>query len=182
MMGRMRKSWSGGFTLVEVMLVVLIIGILAALAGSAWQRYVKRARTTEAFGHLQKMWAGSIAYYEADHADSAGVMKSKQFAGVGGNCATYAPKEPTCCNSLGGRCLPSDPVYRTEPWVSIGFTIPDQHLYTPTFTGCATGIVLEVWGDLDCDNTLAKFIRRADVNANGDVSGYLTPAVINETE
>jgi type IV pilus assembly protein PilE len=49
------KNPQGGFTLIELMIVVLVIGILAAVAVPAYQNYVTRAARTKATQGLMNL-------------------------------------------------------------------------------------------------------------------------------
>ena len=53
-----------GFTLVELMIVVAIIGILTSVALPAYSAYVKRARVTEAFVVMGDLRHSQLTYKE----------------------------------------------------------------------------------------------------------------------
>jgi len=58
----MRKQQKG-FTLIELMIVVAIIGILAAVAIPAYSNYIKRAKFTDALGLLAGAKTPAEEYY-----------------------------------------------------------------------------------------------------------------------
>ena len=52
-----------GFTLIELMIVVAIIGILAAIAIPQYIKYVKRSRTSEALSHVKKLYDANADWF-----------------------------------------------------------------------------------------------------------------------
>src|ERR1700753_1847205 len=60
------KSVQKGFTLIELMIVVAIIGILAAIAIPAYQNYTIRAQVTEGM-NLADGWKAAIGEYYANN-------------------------------------------------------------------------------------------------------------------
>jgi len=52
-----------GFTLIELMIVVAIVGILAAIAIPAYQNYIIRAQVTEGLALASKAKTGISEYY-----------------------------------------------------------------------------------------------------------------------
>ncbi len=182
-MKKARKK-SGGVTLVVLMIVVAIIGILAAVAIPAFTRYVKKSRTTEAIGYLNKEWAGSLTYYETDHVSSDGTVLAKQFPGPKGG---WDNGGTDCGCATGGRCPGGSSIWNSDAvWQALNFSLADPHNYMPGYSGAGAGkdakFTAYARGDLNCDHKLAEFSRLGQINSNGDVTGSYQPFIVNELE
>jgi len=79
-------SRKAGFTLLEMMIVVAIIGILSAIAIPAFRSYIQRSRTAEAFTFL-----GEIRQRQEAYRAEFGQYCSVSGPPGGGSFGTWAP-------------------------------------------------------------------------------------------
>lgn len=98
-----------GFTLIELMLVVTIIGLLATIAVPEFDSYVMRAKRTEAVAGLEALWTAQRDYY-AEHGVYAASFKQLAFEINGGTL--QSPTQYT-----GGRYT----YQLSQPWGATSF-------------------------------------------------------------
>ena len=165
-----------GFTLIELMIVVAIIGILAAVAIPAFMKYIRRSKTTEATMNIRKMFDSTVSYYAAERADGNGTILAKQFPDAQG----WTPAQGDCCKETGHKCNPTThrTKWATQTWQALNFSIDDPFYYSYQTVGAAgagkaIGEIynLEASGDLNCDKSFSLYRRSASIDSNYAVSG-----------
>ena len=146
MLTNLMKKKREGFTLIELMIVVAIIGILAAIAIPAFINYVKRSKTSEASTNIMILARGAESYCNDGLNGGYPVAPAGPLpAGIPGSVKVTAPfaSEPTF-SALG--FAPADPVYYSYS------AVPDG----------AGGLKLIANGDLDDDGVLSTFESHCD--------------------
>jgi type IV pilus assembly protein PilA len=151
-MVRFQKRTSRGFTLVELMIVVVILGILAAVAIPAFTRYVKRSKTSEALGNLSRIYQTQVVYYTMSSERS---VASFVYSSITQVAAPTASKYPANVAQW-----TSDPT-----WSALGFSIDSGHYYQYWTFPDTTGFVAAAFGDLDGDGITSTFSRIGSLNS-----------------
>ncbi|MFT4703146.1 MAG: type IV pilus assembly protein PilA [Bradymonadia bacterium] len=176
-----------GFTLIELMIVVAILGILAAVAIPAFLKYIKRSKTSEATMNVRKLFDGSVTYFASEYADSAGELVDNMFPtadfGATGNAEGIQPvAAPSDSKYDAGTGVWTNPV-----WVGLNFAVADPHYfqyqYNPNNTADpnSSSFTASAFADLDNDSNLSTFVRFGSVSLM-EVSGSGGLYIANELE
>jgi type IV pilus assembly protein PilA len=154
------------------MIVVAILGILAAVAIPAFINYMRRAKTSEATLMLSRMWEGAHSYFDQEHV-TRGVVTTSLTHCLPGNAGptpdtSFIKDEKLIASTY----LPD--FQGNENWVALDFSMTDNFYYAYSFVTCATSdakckkneiIYCRAQGDLDADTSFSLFERSAQVRA-----------------
>ncbi len=160
-MNRIARRAQQGFTLIELMIVVAIIGILAAVAIPAFMDYMKKGKSSEADLQLAKIKTNAKANFNTDSSYPA----------------VTAPITPTatCCTQNVGskkKCAVVGADWATAPWQALDFQLDEPFYFQYQYTGTANAYTANAIGDLDCDGTSITYVLTGAVT-NGNPSATL---------
>jgi prepilin-type N-terminal cleavage/methylation domain-containing protein len=180
-----------GFTLIELMIVVAILGILATVAIPALQKYMRRAKTAEAKTQVAKLFDATSGYFKSEH----GARGATAFLGDGGQVQDLAlhrcphpAGQPTggeagltpdigfnCNEGPGGRCIPAagggasgyyeiDLWNKNAVWNGLNFLQEQGHYFHYNFVA-----INEITGHGRCQFTAQAF---GDLDDDGIFSTF----------
>lgn len=151
--GASDRRRSSAFTLIELMIVVAILGLLAAIAIPAFVSYVRRSKTAEATQNLNVLFKLAASYMGQEYAGRGTTTLTGTYCSVGSDALTPTPTADK---------QPFQPGANAR---ALGFTIGDHVYFGYGLTGtqqCGWEPSVAVYtffaqGDLDGDGTRSTF-------------------------
>lgn len=141
-----------GFTIIELMIVVVIIGVLAAVAIPMFAGHMAHAKSSEAMLQLNKLALDGKTYYFAN-------TKYPQ-----GTANVLPGADGTAC-ATADRKFAATTAWTTDPiWLALGFEITEPNLFSYHWTSSVNNLAqATAVGDLDCDGV--KITYQLNLNA-----------------
>ena len=180
-----RHGPKDGFTLIELMIVVAIVGVLAVLAVYGVQRYVANAKTAEAKNAIGEMARDALTKYEGETMNGSTLAGGSTTGVLRDVCLSASAKVPsfvpkaTKYQSTNADWNADDRAAPQRGFACLHFEMSQPQYYAYNYTAVSlTSFTAAAEGDLDGDGTTSLFHQDGAI-ASGHLS--VAPAITEVT-